>query len=45
MTKQKLGLVIFWVAVIWAFLWGVVGSVSVISALNSLTMEEVNQTV
>ena len=44
MTKQKVGLVIFWTGVIWAILWGVIGSISVTSAMNSLTMDELNQT-
>ena len=44
MTKQKIGLVIFWAGVIWAILWGVIGSISVSSAMNSLTMAELNQT-
>jgi hypothetical protein len=44
MTKQKVGLVLFWIAVIWAFLWGVLGSVFVGSAFRNLTMDEVNQT-
>ena len=45
MTKQKVGLVIFWVGVSWAILWGVIGSISVSSAVRSLTMAELNQTV
>ena len=44
MTKQKVGLVLFWIAVIWAFIWGVIGSIFVDSAFNILTMDEVNQT-
>jgi hypothetical protein len=44
MTKQKLGLVLFWVAVIWAILWGVIGSVFVGSAFRSSTMDELNMT-
>ena len=44
MTKQKVGLVIFWIGVIWAILWGVIGSISVSSAMNSLTTAELNQT-
>ncbi len=44
MTKQKVGLVLFWVAVIWAILWGVIGSIFVSSAFRNLTMDEVNQT-
>ena len=45
MTKQKVGLVIFWIAVIWAILWGVVGSIFNSAAMHSLTMEELNQTI
>ncbi len=44
MTKQKVGLVIFWIGVVWAILWGVIGSISVSSAMNSLTTDELNQT-
>ncbi len=44
MTKQKVGLGLFWIAVFWAFLWGVLGSVFMNSAFNNLTMDEVNQT-
>ncbi len=44
MTKQKVGQVLFWIAVIWAILWGVIGSVFVGSAFRGLTMDEVNQT-
>ena len=45
MTKQKVGLVLFWIAVIWAILWGVVGSIFCSSAMNSLTTAELNRTV
>lgn len=44
MTKQKVGLVLFWIGVIWAILWGVLASVFVGSALRDLTMDEFNQT-
>jgi hypothetical protein len=44
MTKQKVGLILFWIAVVWAFLWGVLGSVFVGSAFHNRTMDEVNQT-
>ncbi len=44
MTKQKVGLVLFWIAVIWAIGWGVIGSVFVDSAFRNLTMDELNQT-
>jgi hypothetical protein len=44
MNKQKLGLGLFWIAILWAFLWGVIMSFSVDSAFNNLTMDELNQT-
>jgi len=44
MTKQKVGLVLFWVAIIWAILWGVIGTIFVNSAFRNLTMDELNQT-
>jgi len=44
MTKQKVGLALFWIAVVWAISWGVIGSVFVGSAFRNLTMEELNQT-
>jgi hypothetical protein len=44
MTKQKVGLLLFWIAVIWAIGWGVIGSVFVDSAFRNLTMDELNQT-
>jgi hypothetical protein len=44
MAKQKVGLVLFWIAVIWAILWGVIVSVLLGSSFRDLTMDEVNQT-
>jgi len=44
MSKQKFGLILFWVGVIWAFVGGIVGGFSASSAMNSLTMAELNQT-
>jgi len=44
MTKQKVGLVLFWIAIIWAIGWGVIGSVFVDSAFRNLTMDELNLT-
>jgi hypothetical protein len=43
MTRQKIGLVLFSVAAVWAVLWGIVGSVFVNEAYH-LTRDEVNQT-
>ena len=45
MTKQKVGLVIFWIGVIWAILWGVLGSIFAHSALNSLSPAELSQSI
>lgn len=44
MTKQKVGLVLFWIAIIWVILWGVIGSIFVDSVLRNLTMDELNKT-
>lgn len=44
MTKQKVGLVLFWMSIIWAIGWGVIGSVFVGSAFRNLTMYELNLT-
>ncbi|MFG1691126.1 hypothetical protein ACGF5M_03030 [Gemmatimonadota bacterium] len=44
MTKQKIGLVLFWFGAVWAVLWGILGSLSVATAYRASTMEEVNQT-
>ncbi len=44
MNKQKIGLVIFWIAIIWAILSGVIGSVVVDSSFRTLTKEELSQT-
>jgi hypothetical protein len=45
MTKQKVGLVLFWIGVIWTVLWGVIGTISINTPLNTLTMDELNQTI
>jgi len=44
MTKQKVGLVLFWIAVIWAISWGVIGSIFMDPSNRNLTMDELNQT-
>ena len=45
MTKQKIGLVLFWIGAIWAILWGVIGGFSASPVMKSLTMAELNQTI
>jgi hypothetical protein len=44
MNKQKLGMILFWIGVLWAILGGVIGGISASSIMNSLTMAELNQT-
>jgi hypothetical protein len=44
MTKQKIGLVIFIIGVIWTITWGVAGSVCVDRFANIYTLEELDQT-
>ena len=43
--KQKVGLVIFWISVIWLILWGVVKPIVTAPTFHSLTMDELNQTI
>ena len=45
MSKQKFGMVLFWIGVLWAILGGVIGGISASSIMNSLTMAELNQTI
>jgi len=44
MNKQKLGLGLFWIAILWAFLLGIIGSIFVGSAFRNLTMAELELT-
>lgn len=44
MTKQKVGMALFYIAVIWAISWGVIGSILASMAYRTLTMDELNQT-
>ncbi len=45
MTKQKVGLILFWIGAIYAFVWGVLASISVGSAFRASTIDELSQTV
>ena len=46
MKKQKVGLVIFWIGVIYAFIWGtVIGWTLVAPAYHDLSIDELNQTI
>ena len=45
-TKQKVGLVLLWVGVVWAFFWGILGSIHLVEFYAGvLTFEELNQTI
>jgi hypothetical protein len=44
MKKQKVGLVLFWIGIIWAILWGAIEGWFVASVFRNLTMDELNQT-
>ena len=43
--KQKTGIIIFLFGVIWSLVWGIVISISCTTAVNSLTMEQLNESV
>ena len=45
MIKKKIGLVIFWIGVIWAISWGVIGGISASSVMHALTPAELNQNI
>jgi hypothetical protein len=45
MTKQKVGLVLFWIAIIWAIGWGVIGGIFADLTMNSLTWDELSQSI
>ncbi len=45
MNKQKFGMALFWIGVLWAILGGVIGGISASSVMNALTMAELNQTI
>ncbi len=43
--KQKIGLVLFWISVIWTFAWGILGSICQVEFFGHvLSFEEFNQT-
>jgi len=45
MNKQKVGLVVFWTSVIWMIAWIVIPKVMFGPLLDTLTTEEINQTI
>jgi hypothetical protein len=46
MTKKNVGLVLFWLGVVWAFFWGILGSIHQGEFYTGvLTVEELNETI
>ena len=45
MTKQKVGLIVFWIGVLWVIAWIVIGKGIFGPIAYSLTTEEINQTI
>ena len=43
MTREKVGLVVFWISVVWMIAWVIIGAARM-PLLRSLTTEELNQT-
>ena len=43
--KQKAGIVIFLFGVLWSIVWGLVVSISTTSAINTMTLEQLNESV
>ena len=45
-TKKKIGLVLFWFGVFWAFFWGILGSIHQVEYYSGvLTLEQLNDTI
>ena len=45
MTKEKVGLVLFWIAVVWMIAWVIIAKGIFGPLIHSLTTEEINQTI
>jgi len=44
MKRKSLGKIIFWIGIAWAFIWGLVASISVSSYMHTYTAEQLSQT-
>ena len=42
---NRVGYILFWIAVIWALLWGVIGAISASSVMNALTPADLNESI
>ena len=45
MTKQKVGLVMFWISIVWMIAWEIASTVTLLPLMRSLTLDEFNQTI
>jgi hypothetical protein len=45
MTKKKVGLVLFWLGIVWIIAWESVAVVKILPLMHSLTLDEFNQTI
>ena len=45
MIKQKFGLVLFWIGIVWTITWEIVAVVKILPLMHSLTLDEFNQTI
>ena len=45
MTKQKVGLVLFWIGIVLAVAWETVAVAKILPLMHSLTLDEFNQTI
>ncbi len=45
MTKQKVGLVLFWTGILWTVAWEAVAVTKILPLMHSLTLDEFNRTI
>jgi hypothetical protein len=45
MTKEKAGLAMFWIGVVWMIAWLILGTTRIAPLMRSLSTEEMNQTI
>lgn len=43
--KQKVGLVMFWIGIVWTIAWEIVAVVKILPLMHALPLEEYNQTI
>ena len=43
--KQKVGLVMFWIGIVWTIAWETLAVVKILPLMHSLTLDEFNQTI